>query len=222
MIRVENLRKSYRRPDGSRLVVYDNLNLELPARTNVGIMGRNGAGKSTLIRLLSGVDRPEAGRVIVEGRISPPIGDKGGVSNWLSGRENAKFVARVCGLEGDALRERVEFIKTFSELGEFFEQPVKTYSSGMRQRLGFSISMAFDYDYYLLDEATSAGDHRFRKRANQAFRTKRNRASIILVSHSVNALREWCDVGLYIKDHQVHYFDDVDDAVDAYMRDNDL
>lgn len=220
MIRAENICKSYLRPDGSRYVVYENLSLELPEKTNVGIMGRNGAGKTTLIRLLSGIDRPESGRIVVEGRISPPLGVQSASSAWMSGRENAKFVCRVCGLDGAAMKERIDFMKDFSELGDFFEQPVRTYSSGMRQRLSFAISMAFDYDYYLMDEVSSAGDYKFRRRADQAFRSKINRASIVLVSHNMGQLRDWCDIGLYVKDHKVHYYADVDQAIAEYLKDN--
>jgi capsular polysaccharide transport system ATP-binding protein len=220
MIRVENVRKSYLRPDGSRFIVYDDLSLTLPAKTNIGILGRNGAGKSTLMRLLGGIDRPDRGRITSDGRISPPLGLQGGVAPALSGRENAKFVCRVCGLQGPEMKERLTFIHQFSQLGDFFEQPVRIYSSGMRARLGFAMSMAFDYDYYLLDEITSTGDERFRMRADEAFRSKRDRASIILVSHGMGALREWCDVGLYVKDRQVHYYDDIDEAIDLYLRDS--
>lgn len=220
MIRVEHVRKSYLRPDGTRYVVYDDLSLTLPAKTNIGILGRNGAGKTTLMRLLAGIDRPDRGRITADGRISPPLGLQGGVSPVLSGRENAKFVCRVCGLDGAAMRERLAFIHEFSQLEDFFDQPVRTYSSGMRARLGFAMSMAFDYDYYLMDEITSTGDYRFKLRADEAFRSKRDRASIILVSHGMSTLREWCDVGLYVKDRKVHYYDNIDEAIDLYLRDS--
>lgn len=220
MIRVENVRKSYLRPDGTRYVVYEDLSLTLPAKTNIGILGRNGAGKTTLMRLLAGIDRPDLGRITTEGRISPPLGLQGGVAQALSGRENAKFACRICGVGGTSMRERLEFIHRFSQLEDFFDQPVRTYSSGMRARLGFAMSMAFDYDYYLMDEISSTGDQRFKLRADEAFRSKRDRASIILVSHAMSTLREWCDVGLYVKDRKVHYYDNIDEAIDLYLRDS--
>ena len=220
MIRVENVCKSYLRPDGTRFVVYDDLSLTLPAKTNIGILGRNGAGKTTLVRLLSGIDRPDRGRITAEGRISPPLGLQGGVALALSGRENAKFACRICGVDGPLMRERLEFIHRFSQLEDFFDQPVRTYSSGMRARLGFAMSMSFDYDYYLMDEITSTGDQRFKMRADEAFRSKRDRASIILVSHGMSTLREWCDVGLYVKDRKVHYYDNIEEAIDLYLRDS--
>jgi capsular polysaccharide transport system ATP-binding protein len=118
------------------------------------------------------------------------------------------------------MRERLDFIHRFSQLEDFFDQPVRTYSSGMRARLGFAMSMAFDYDYYLMDEITSTGDQRFKMRADEAFRCKRDRASIILVSHAMSTLREWCEVGLYVKDRKVHYYDNIDEAIDLYLRDS--
>ncbi|MGQ0622863.1 MAG: ABC transporter ATP-binding protein [Panacagrimonas sp.] len=219
-ISLEGVWKSYLMPDGSRHQIYSDLWLKLPPKTNVGIVGRNGAGKSTLMRLMSGADHPDRGRVRVEGRVSPPIGLTGGVSPWLSGRENAKFVCRIRGDDLALMRERLAFIHEFSELGAFFEHPIKTYSTGMRARLTFAISMAFDYDYYLMDEITSTGDEKFRRRADAAIRIKRDRASIVLVSHSMETLRLWCQVGLYVKRGTIQYFDNISHAIEAYLRDN--
>lgn len=219
IIRLQNVSKCYVRPDMTRHWIYRDLNLDLPARTNVGIVGRNGAGKSTLIRLLSGVETPDRGRVLVQGSVSPPVGLSSGFSPWLSGRENAKFVCRIHGDRGPQVAERLEYIKRFSELESFFEQPIKIYSSGMRARLAFAISMAFEYDCYLMDEITSVGDEKFKRRSNAAFEALRNRASIILVSHSMDTLRKWCDVGLYVRNGQVQYYDRVAQAIDAYLQD---
>lgn len=220
MISLEGVWKSYLLPDGSRHQIYRDLWLKLPAKTNIGIVGRNGAGKTTLVRLISGVDKPDSGKVVTDGRISPPMGLAGGTSPWLSGRENAKFVCRIRGDSKDMMNQRLAFIHEFSELGKFFEQPVKTYSSGMRARLTFAISMAFEFDYYLMDELTSVGDEKFRRRADAAFHAKRASASIILVSHAMETLRQWCDVGIYVKRGEVQYFDRISHAIDAYLRDN--
>lgn len=219
IIRLDKVAKFYTRPDMSRHWIYRDLDLSLPEKTNVGIVGRNGAGKSTLMRLLSGVETPDQGQVTVNGSVSPPVGLSSGFSGWLSGRENAKFVCRIHGDEGALLEERLQFIRDFSELGAFFEQPIKTYSSGMRARLAFAISMSFDYDCYLMDEITSVGDEKFKRRASAAFTALRARASIILVSHSLGTLRKWCDAGLYIRDGRVHYYDQISDAIDAYLQD---
>lgn len=219
MITLDGVSKCYVRPDGSRYWVYRDVDLKLPARKNIGILGRNGAGKSTLIRLLSGVDTPDHGRVTSHANISPPVGLASGFSYALSGRENAKFVCRIRGDSPDVMAERLKFIKSFSELGDFFEQPLSTYSSGMRARLGFAVSMAFDYDCYLLDEITSVGDQKFRERADAAFKELASRASIVLVSHGMETLRKWCEAGLYIRNGEILYYDSISQAIEDYLQD---
>lgn len=220
MIRFDRLSKWYTLRDRSRHYVYRELDLEIPPRTNIGVVGRNGAGKSTLIRMLAGTEDPSSGRILCRGRISPPIGLSGGMSRWLTGRENAKFVCRVFGDPPEVMSDRLDFIREFSQIGHFFEQPVHTFSSGMRARLGFAISMAFDYDYYLVDEVTAVGDERFRRRAAAMFASKRGRAGLFLVSHNVDSLRAQCDAGLYVRDEKAEYFDNIDDAIDAYRKES--
>jgi capsular polysaccharide transport system ATP-binding protein len=220
MIEIDGVSKWYDLPRGGRHHVYRDLSLALPARTNIGILGRNGAGKSTLIRMLAGIDPPSAGEIRCQGRISPPIGVSGGLSSWLTGSENARFVCRIFGDSAEVMARRLQFIKEFAQLDHYFEQPIRTYSSGMRARFGFAVSMAFDYDYYLIDEVTAVGDERFRRRANAMFASKRGVAGILLVSHNVESLREQCRVGLHIHDGEVHYFDDIEDAIRAYRKDN--
>lgn len=220
MIRFENVSKWFRMADGRRHYVYRDLNLELPARTNIGVLGRNGAGKSTMIRMLAGIDPPNSGRIVSDGRISPPIGLGNGLSQWLSGRENAKFVSRVFGDSPEAMQERLKFIQEFAQIEKFFGQPVRTYSSGMRARMGFAISMAFDYDYYLIDEVTAVGDERFRRRAAAMFESKRGHAGILLVSHNVESLRDQCEAGLHIRKGEVTFYPDIDEAINAYRKDN--
>lgn len=220
MIELDHVDKWYDLPRGGRHHVYRDLCLHLPARTNIGILGRNGAGKSTLIRMLAGIDPPSAGSIRTAGRVSPPIGVSGGLSSWLTGAENAKFVCRIFGDSDEVMQRRISFVKEFAQLGDFFQQPIRTYSSGMRARFGFAVSMAFDYDYYLVDEVTAVGDERFRRRANAMFASKRGVAGILLVSHNVDSLREQCTVGLHISGGVVRYFDDINDAISAYRKDN--
>lgn len=220
MIRFDNVSKWYRLVTGGRHYVYRDLRLDLPARTNIGVVGRNGAGKSTLIRMLSGIDPPSAGRIVSDGRISPPIGLGNGLSPWLTGRENAKFVSRVFGDGPDAMRGRMEFIRDFAQIGDFFEQPVRTYSSGMKARLGFAISMAFDYDYYLVDEVTAVGDERFKRRAAAMFESKRGHAGLLLVSHNIESLRQQCTAGLYIRKGDVTFYESIDEAIHAYRKES--
>ncbi|RZO83898.1 MAG: ABC transporter ATP-binding protein [Oceanococcus sp.] len=219
MIRVENLTKSYPVQGFARYTVFSGISFELPSRTHVGIVGRNGAGKSTLMRLLGGMELPDTGRVTSDGLISPPLGLSSGFAQKIPGRDNARFICRINGDDNAAARERVEFIREFSELGEFFERPVETYSSGMKARLAFSISMSFRYDYYLIDELTAVGDQKFRAKAQATFAEKKGQASIIMVSHNLQALQRDCEVGLYMSPRGPLYFDDIGEAIAAYKKD---
>ena len=220
MIVAEGVEKYYRLDSGAKHYVYRNLNFSVPANTNVGIIGRNGVGKSTLIRMLGGADKPSKGTLTVQGHVAPPLGLRTSLLAKLSGRENAKFICRIRGDDEARMRERLRYIQEFAELDKFFFQPVRTYSSGMRARLTLALSMAFHYDYYLIDELTAVGDEKFRVRVDQAFRSLRGIASIVLVSHSMQTLRDWCDAGLYIRNGSAHYFDNIGDAISAYMSDN--
>jgi capsular polysaccharide transport system ATP-binding protein len=219
MIRVRNVTKSYPLQGFARYTVLRELNLDLPSRTHIGILGRNGVGKSTLLRLLGGMEIPERGTISADGSISPPLGLTSGFAHKMSGLDNARFVCRINGDDRATMGERVEFIESFAELDDFFRRPVGTYSSGMRARLAFAISMAFDYDYYLIDELTAVGDQKFREKAQAAFAQKKGRASIIMVSHNLDQLKRDCEVGIYMKKDGIAIYPDIACAVDDYRRD---
>jgi capsular polysaccharide transport system ATP-binding protein len=219
MIRVCNVTKSYPLQGFARYYVLRELSLDLPSRTHIGIVGRNGVGKSTLLRLLGGMEIPERGTISADGSISPPLGLTSGFAHKMSGLDNARFVCRINGDDRAMMRDRVEFIEQFAELDEFFCRPVETYSSGMRARLAFAISMAFDYDYYLIDELTAVGDQKFREKAQAAFAQKRGRASIIMVSHNLDQLKRDCEVGIYMKKGSIVVYPDIGRAIDDYKRD---
>ncbi|WP_145584838.1 ABC transporter ATP-binding protein, partial [Yersinia intermedia] len=191
MIRIENLTKSYRTPAG-RHYVFKNLNVEFPTNKSVALIGRNGSGKSTLLRVIGGIDRPDSGKVITDKTISWPVGLAGGFQGSLTGRENVKFVARLYATDRE-LREKVAFVEEFAELGKYFDMPIKTYSSGMKSRLGFGLSMAFKFDYYLVDEVTAVGDARFKQKCAELFKSRHEEASFLMVSHSLGSLKEFCD-----------------------------
>lgn len=219
MIRIDGVTKSYPLQGFARFYVFRNLSLMLPSRTHVGIVGRNGAGKSTLLRLIGGMELPEQGRIVVDGTVSPPVGLSGGFSQQLSGLDNARFVCRIKGDDPAAAAERVDFIRDFAELGDFFERPMKTYSSGMRARLAFAISMAFEYDYYLIDELTAVGDQKFRAKTQAAFAEKKGRASVVMVSHNLDQLKKDCEVGVYMKQGGPVLYENIGRAIDDYLKD---
>lgn len=221
MIRIENLSKSYPTPQG-RHYVFKDLNIELPSGKSVAIIGRNGAGKSTLLRMIGGIDRPDSGRIITDSTISWPVGLAGGFQGSLTGRENVKFVARLYATR-DELKEKVAFVEEFAELGKYFDMPIKTYSSGMKSRLGFGLSMAFKFDYYLVDEVTAVGDARFKQKCAGLFKERHKEASFLMVSHSLNSLKEFCDIALFVgRDNRISYYHNIDDAINAYKEDEGL
>lgn len=221
MIRIENLSKSYPTPQG-RHYVFKDLNIELPSGKSVAIIGRNGAGKSTLLRMIGGIDRPDSGRIITDSTISWPVGLAGGFQGSLTGRENVKFVARLYATR-DELKEKVAFVEEFAELGKYFDMPIKTYSSGMKSRLGFGLSMAFKFDYYLVDEVTAVGDARFKQKCAAFFNTKHKESSFLMVSHSLESLVNYCSGAILIKrDNIIEYFDDVRKAIFEYKENESL
>ncbi|HFL8602001.1 TPA: ABC transporter ATP-binding protein [Escherichia coli] len=215
MIKIENLTKSYRTPTG-RHYVFKDLNIEIPSGKSVAFIGRNGAGKSTLLRMIGGIDRPDSGKIITNKTISWPVGLAGGFQGSLTGRENVKFVARLYAKQ-EELKEKIEFVEEFAELGKYFDMPIKTYSSGMRSRLGFGLSMAFKFDYYIVDEVTAVGDARFKEKCAQLFKERHKESSFLMVSHSLNSLKEFCDVAIVFKgDNAVSFHEDVQEGVDEY------
>lgn len=215
MIKIENLTKSYRTPTG-RHYVFKDLNIEIPSGKSVAFIGRNGAGKSTLLRMIGGIDRPDSGKIITNKTISWPVGLAGGFQGSLTGRENVKFVARLYAKQ-EELKEKIEFVEEFAELGKYFDMPIKTYSSGMRSRLGFGLSMAFKFDYYIVDEVTAVGDARFKEKCAQLFKERHKESSFLVVSHSLNSLKEFCDVAIVFKNsYIIGYYENVQSGIDEY------
>lgn len=214
MIVVNDVHKRYRSRHGVGPWVLRGINVTIPPGLRVGLIGPNGAGKSTLLRLIGGIDRPDRGRIERRCRVSWPMG-QGGLEGTLTGRQNAKFVCRVHGHESD-LPDRLEFIQDFAELGQAFDEPVYTYSSGMRSRLQFGLSLAFDFDVYISDEVTAAGDAAFRKKASEAFKSMTHQAGLIMVAHDEGTLKQFCQTGIWIRDGQAYWFDDIHDALKAY------
>jgi capsular polysaccharide transport system ATP-binding protein len=215
MIIVDDLHKRYQTEHGAGKWILKGVSFTIPPKVSVGLIGGNGAGKSTLLRLVGGVDQPNKGRIERRCRVSWPMSFGGGLQGSLTGRQNSKFVARIHGHEAD-IPERLAAIQAFAEIGDSFDEPVRTYSSGMKSRLNFAMSLAFDFDVYISDEVTSAGDTAFRKKAAAAFRNLADHASLIMVSHSESTLKQFCSAGIWINDGKAHWFDQLDDALRAY------
>ena len=209
MIRFENLTKGYW-VRGRWQTVIDNLNATLPTGKSLALLGRNGAGKSTLMRIIAGSERPSSGRVVSDGVISWPVGYGGSFHGDLTGMQNTRFIARVYGVDTDEL---VAFVENFAEIGEHFHMPVRTYSSGMRSRLTFGISMGIKFDTYLVDEVTAVGDARFRIKSQAVFRARMKDASAIVVSHNAQDLYAFCDAGVVLHQGKLQYFDKLHEAI---------
>lgn len=214
MIQIKGLYKRYHNHHGSDWVLQD-INLKIPAGVSVGLVGQNGAGKSTLLRLIGEMDIPDKGSITRNCRVSWPIGLSGGFQGTMTGRQNVKFVARVHGGE-EGIENVIKFVEDFAELGKSFDEPVRTYSSGMRSRLAFGLSLAFDFDVYLSDEATAVGDALFKKKASEAFKSRVGQASLIMVSHSEGILKELCQAGIWLHRGRAIWYDSIHDALDAY------
>ncbi|WP_322995290.1 ABC transporter ATP-binding protein [Castellaniella sp.] len=214
MIVVKDVHKRYRTRHGVGPWVLRGINLAIPVGVNVGLIGPNGAGKSTLLRLIGGIDRPDRGHIQRLCRVSWPMG-QGGLEGTLTGRQNAKFVCRVHGHDQD-MADRIAFVQDFAEIGRAFDEPLYTYSSGMRSRLQFGLSLAFDFDVYISDEVTAAGDAAFQRKAAEAFQAKSQQAGLIMVAHSESTLRQFCQAGAWIHQGQAYWFDDINDALKAY------
>ena len=215
MFELRNVTKSYLTPNGRRYV-FRNLSLAIPPGKNIGLIGRNGAGKSTLMRLLGGADVPDSGTIATDRSISWPVGLTGGFQGSMSGRDNIKFVCRIYGATGDAMREKIRYVQEFAEIGDWIDEPIKTYSSGMRSRVAFGLSMAFDFDYYLIDEVMSVGDAQFKRKCADVFKEKMQKSNVVLVSHSMPEIEKLCDIVLLVRNGGIQVYEDVAEGIKAY------
>lgn len=216
MIELRNVTKTYPIKSGVRHILKD-VSLVIPGSTNLAVLGTNGAGKSTLLRLIGGSEAPNRGTIRSDQSISWPLGLGTGFQSTLTGRQNVLFVCRINGLSPAQTRQVIDEVLEFTELGEYFELPLRTYSSGMRARLSFGLSMAFEFDVYLIDELTSVGDAVFREKAKKAFADMRNRASVIFVSHNLQTLKETCSSALFLHDGTAAYYPNIDEGIRAYQ-----
>ena len=209
MIRLEGVTKTFPL-NGGRKVVLDTITATFPPRRSIALLGRNGAGKSTLLDIIAGTIRPTRGRVISNGSISYPVGFSGSFHPDLTGAQNTRFVARIYGVDTNAL---IRFVREFAELGPHFHMPFRSYSAGMKARLSFGVSMGIPFDTYLVDEVTSVGDGAFRRKSVDLLDDRRRRSGAIVVSHSPAMIRRICDMGAVLESGRLVFFDDLDEAL---------
>ena len=212
MIRFHHVSKRFW-SSGVETIVADQINLTIPDAVSVALLGRNGAGKSSLLKMIAGTMRPTSGAIDISGSVSWPVGFAGSFHGDLTGLQNTRFVARIYGVDSDEL---VQFVHQFSELGEKFALPVRTYSQGMRARLGFALSMGIAFEIYLIDEVTAVGDAAFRKKCETALYERLEQRSAIVVSHSFDFLTRVCSKGIVIENGRARWFDDIRDAISAH------
>ena len=214
MIRFEKLTKVFSL-DGKSKIVADNINLTFPTGRSVALLGRNGAGKSTLLQMIAGTTSPTSGRIVSTGSISWPVGFGGSFHPDLTGAQNTRFVARVYGVDSDEL---IAFVEDFAGLGVHFRLPFRTYSSGMRSRLAFGVSMGIDFGTYLVDEITAVGDAAFQAKSGLVFRERMKKAGAVVVTHSMDQVRSLCDAAAVLEDGKLYYYDTVAEGIRHHER----
>ena len=212
MIQLVNLNKKFLTPSGSK-VVADNINVTFPTGEAVGLIGRNGAGKSTLMNMIGGQIKPDSGNIKRTGTISWTVGFAGSFNRDMTGAQNTKFIARVYGVD---TQELADYVEEFAELGPHFHVPVRNYSSGMKARLAFGVSIGIPFDTYLVDEVTAVGDAAFKRKSRIAFRDRIQNAGAIVVNHGMAQLRKLCNSGAVLENGKLTYYDDIEEAIYAH------
>lgn len=214
MIRLVNVSKTFHLGAATKTVA-ENVCLEIPRGKSIALLGRNGAGKSTLMQMIAGSVQPDAGEIQIVGSVSWPVGYQGSFHRDLTGAQNAKFLARAYGVDTDEL---LDFVADFAELGAHFHQPVRTYSAGMRSRLGFACSMGIHFDTYLVDEVTAVGDGAFREKSEALFLDRLSHSGALFVSHAMDSIRRVCDSGAVLENGQLSFYGSVDAAINRHER----
>ncbi|WP_411037156.1 ABC transporter ATP-binding protein [Shinella sp. BYT-45] len=214
MIVFDGVTKYYKTAGHKRYILRQQ-SVHFVSGTSYGLLGVNGAGKSTTMRLIAGAEMPNRGRIRRNVRVSWPLGFANGFNTMLSGKENLKFVSRAY---GEDFQRVLRFVSDFAEIGSYINEPIRTYSSGMAARFAFGLSMAIEFDCYLVDEITAVGDASFQKRCRDAFRERRARSDVIMISHDMETIKNYCDVVLVLIDGHLVRFDNVEDGIATYMR----
>ena len=214
MITLENVTKFYRTTSQRRYILRQQ-SIHFARGYSYGLLGVNGAGKSTTMRLLAGAELPNYGKITRSTRVSWPLGFSNGFNPQLSGKENLKFVSRAYGEDS---RRVYHFVSEFAEIGRYMDEPLKTYSSGMMARFAFGLSMAIEFDCYLVDEITAVGDANFQQRCQLAFEARRATSDVIMISHDMDTIKNYCDKAIVLIDGNLILFDEVESAISTYMK----
>jgi capsular polysaccharide transport system ATP-binding protein len=212
MIQLRGVNKSYPTRAGPVRVLRD-IDLTVRYGERIGILGRNGAGKSTLIRLMSGAELPTTGSVVRDMSVSWPLAFGGAFQGSLTGYDNLRFICRIYGVNPD---DKIDFVEQFSELGLYMGEPVKAYSSGMRARLAFAISMVIEFDCFLIDEIVAVGDARFHEKCNYELFERRGDRAMIIVSHNAEFIRQHCTRASVLVGGELHHWETLDEAFAYY------
>jgi capsular polysaccharide transport system ATP-binding protein len=209
MIKVDNITKTHHTRAGKKTVL-DSVSFVVNRGDTLGILGQNGAGKSTLLRLITGIEYPTSGKITRTMSVSWPLGFGTGFQGSLTGADNVRFIARIYGMN---IEDAIVYVQEFAELGDYFYMPIKTYSSGMRARLAFGISLAIKFDCLVVDEVAAVGDHRFKERCKAALEERCAGGALIMVSHSPEILRMYCTQGAILKDGHITLYADLESAL---------
>ena len=209
----DNVSKHYDSKHGRTTVMQD-VSFTIEKGINFGVLGMNGAGKSTTLKMIAGSQLPSKGKIKRFAKFSWPLGFAGSFNGSLSGEENLRFACRVYDVP---IKKTLEYVHDFTELGEKLKHPIKTYSSGMLQKLAYGLSMAIDFDVYLIDETLSVGDANFRKKCDQVFQEKAQKSNLIIVSHQIETIKQYSDKILLIHKGGAKIYDDLDQAISIYQ-----
>lgn len=213
MIRFDEVTKIYNVKNVRKLIL-DDVSFVFENKRNIAIMGQNGAGKSTLMRLLAGIELPTSGRISRDEKVSWPMGFSAGFNGTMTGVENIRFVARIYGEDTERVLAQVQ---DFAELDKSLALPISTYSSGMKARLAFGLSLAINFDCYLIDEITAVGDRRFKKKSQTALNAKIEDARVIMISHAEKTIRDYCDSGILLYEAKLYFYDDINALISDYQ-----
>lgn len=213
MIALHNIVKCYKSRTGTHTVL-NGVTVSVRRGERLGILGKNGSGKSTLVRLISGQEYPEKGDIQRDMSVSWPLAFSGGFQGSLTGLDNLRFIARIYNIDHESIRG---FVEEFAELGDYFREPVKNYSSGMQARLAFALSLAIEFDCYLIDEIIAVGDARFHEKCMRELFEKRKDRAFVIVSHDPNFIKSYCTRAAVLDEGILSCFENVPEAFDHYM-----